>query len=144
MELNLLLGRPRRAKVSIRYEDEEIEFPPLEKLIEEAKTERPEMRAERANLEVLEAQVTQAKSNYFPTISLSSSYGWQGNKFLDQERDWSVGISLSLPLFEGFSRKAQVEEATLSVKEQEAKIQEPEQQIEEEIDRALYGGEGEG
>jgi outer membrane protein len=135
IELNLLLGKPRREEVSIKYEDEEIEFPPLERLIEEAKTERPEMRAEIANTDVLKAQVTQAKSDYFPKISLSSSYGWQGSEFFDQEGDWNVGIRLSLPIFDGFSRKTKVQEANLSIKEQEAKIQNLEQQIEEEIEQ---------
>jgi outer membrane protein len=133
--LNLLLGRPRREELSVKYEDEDIEFPPLEEIVKEAKTERPEIRAEISNKEVLKAQVTQAKSEYFPTISLSSSYGLQGNKFLEQETDWSVGISLSLSIFNGFSTKAKVREATLSLKEEESKIQDLEQQIEEEIEQ---------
>lgn len=136
MELNLLLNRPRREEILIMYDDEDIEFPSLEKIIEEAKIERPEIRAERANRGVLEARVTQAKSTYFPTLSLSSSYGWQGNEFLDQHSDWSAGINLSLPIFNGFSRKAQVKEATLSLKDQQVKIQELEQKIEEEIEHA--------
>ncbi len=136
IELNLLLGRPRRAKVSIKYEDEDMKFPSVDRLIEEAKTQRPDIRSQRVNTDVLEAQVTQAKSSYFPKISLSSSYGMGGSEFLDQEGDWSAGISLSLPIFEGFSRKAKVREATLSLKEQDIRIQELEQQIEEEIEQA--------
>ena len=136
IELNLLLGRPRRAEVSISYEDEDIRFPSLDRLIEEAKTQRPDIRSQRANTDVLEAQVAQAKSNYFPKISLSSSYGLRGSELFDQEGDWSVGLSLSLPIFEGFSRKAKVKESTLSLKEQDARIQELEQQIEEEIEQA--------
>jgi outer membrane protein TolC len=134
--LNLLLGRSGRAEVSIQYQDEQTQFPPVQRLVEEAKAQRPEMLAERANTEVLKAQVTQAKSNYFPSISLSSSYGMGGNEFLNQQGDWSVGISLSLPIFEGFSRKAKVNEATLSLREQDARIRELEQQIEEEIEQA--------
>ncbi|MCK4224974.1 MAG: TolC family protein [candidate division Zixibacteria bacterium] len=136
IELNLLLGRPRRAEVSIKYEHEDIRFPSLDRLIEEAKTQRPDIRSQRANTEVLEAQVTQAKSNYFPKISLSSSYGMGGSEFLDQEGDWSAGISFSLPIFKGFSTKAKVQESTLSLKEQDVRIQELEQQIEEEIEQA--------
>ena len=135
IRLNLLLGRTGRAEVSIQYQDEQTQFPPVQRIVEEAQAQRPEMLAERANTEVLKAQVTQAKSNYFPTISLSSSYGMQGNEFLDQQGDWSVGISLSLPIFEGFSRKAKVNEATLSLREQDERIQELKQQMEEEIEQ---------
>ena len=137
IELNLLLGRPRRAEVSIKYKDnEDIRFPSLDRLIEEAKTQRPDIRSQRANTDVLEALVTQAKSNYFPKISLSSSYGMGGSEFFDQQGDWSAGISFSLPIFDGFSRKAKVKETTLSLKEQDVRIVELEQQIEEEIEQA--------
>lgn len=134
-ELNLLLGRPRKQELSVVYSEQDIEFPPLEKMIEEAKTERPEIVAEQANREVLDAQVAQAKSNYWPTLSLSSSYGLRGNEFLDQHTDWNVGVSLSLPIFDGFSTKAKVKEATLSLKEEDTKIQQIEQTIEEELEQ---------
>ncbi len=136
IELNLLLGRSRRAYVSIQYEDKDSEFPSLNRLIEEAKTQRPDIRSQRVNTDVLEAQVTQAKSSYFPKISLSSSYGLRGSELFDQEGDWSMGINLSLPIFEGFSRKAKVKESTLALKEQDARIFELEQQIEEEVEQA--------
>jgi len=136
IELNLLLGRPRRAEVFIKYEDGAIGFPSLNRLIEEAKTQRPDIRSQRVNMDVLEAQVTQAKSSYFPRISLSSSYGLRGSELFDQEGDWSMGISLSLPIFEGFSRKAKVKESILALKEQDARIVELEQQIEEEVEQA--------
>jgi outer membrane protein len=141
IELNLLVGRPRRAEVSIEYEDKESKFPPLESLIEEAKAVRPDVFAERADLEVLKAQITQAKSDYFPKVSLSSSYGWGGRDFSKQTGNWSAGVSLSLPIFEGFSTQAKVKQATLSLREQEAGLQELEQQIEEEIEQAYSNWE---
>lgn len=135
-ELNLLIGRPRKQELSLVYSDEEMEFPSLERMIGEAKSERPEIVAEQANREVLVAQVTQAKSNYFPTLSLSSSYGLRGNEFLDQQSDWSMGVSLSLPIFDGFSTRAKVKEATLSLREEDAKIEQIRQRIEEELEQA--------
>ena len=140
IELNLLLGRPRRTEVTIKYEDEDTRFPSLDRLIEEAKTQRPDIRSQRINTDVLEAEVTQAKSSYFPKISLSSSWGyaWRSDEpFLDQRGDWSAGISFSLPtIFDGFSRKAKVKKAVLSLKEQDVRVRELEQQIEEEIEQA--------
>lgn len=135
-DLNLLLGRPRKQELSVVYSDEETEFPSLEQMIGEARTERPEIVAEQASREVLVAQVTQARSNYLPTLSLSSSYGVRGNEFLDQESDWSVGVSLSLPIFDGFWTKAQVKDATLSLREEDMKIEEMQQRIEEELEQA--------
>ena len=141
IELNLLLGRPRRTEISVTYEDQSVEFPALDTLIADAKNLRPDMRAENVNTEVLKAQVTQAKSAYYPRISVSSSYGWQGSGLSVREGDWSVGFSLSLPIFEGFSTKVKVQEANLSLGEQDIRLRELEQEIEQEIEQAYSNWE---
>jgi outer membrane protein len=141
IELNLLLGRSRNAELSVEYEEEKTEFPSLEELIDTAKNERPDLLAEKMEMKVLEAQIIQAKSGYFPSVSLSSSYGWQYNDFSDQQGDWNVGISFSLPLFDGFSRKTKVKSANLDVKELKVKLAELEQQIEQEIEQAYSNWE---
>ncbi|MCX5801533.1 MAG: TolC family protein [Candidatus Eisenbacteria bacterium] len=136
VELNLLLGRPRRSEVVLEYRDAEIDFPPLESLIEEAMVGRPELLSATANTGALQAQVTQARSNYLPGVSFSSSYGLQGSELLDQRDNWGAGISVSLPIFDGFSRKAKVRDATLSLESQSDRIRELQQQIEEEVEQA--------
>lgn len=141
VELNLLLGRPSEEEIAIRHEDKPIEFPPLESMIDEAQSERPEIYAEKARKEALQAQVSQAKSNYWPTISLSGSYGLQGDRFLAQEGGWSAGINVSLPLFEGFARKAKVTQAVLSVREGELRLTRLEDSIEEEVEQAYSNWE---
>lgn len=133
--LNRLLGRPDE-DISIQYVDRVIEFPALDSLVESAKNQRPEIIAEKANREVIEAQVTQAKSNYFPAISVSSSYGLQGDEFLDQNSNWSAGINLSLPLIDGFSTRARVRQASVSLKEEDLKLKDLRDNIEQEIKQA--------
>jgi outer membrane protein len=141
IELNLLLSRPRRAEISVTYEDQGVEFPALDGLIADAKNLRPDMRAEKVNTEVLKAQVTQAKSDYYPRISVSSSYGWQGEGLSIQDGSWSIGFSLSLPIFEGFSTKVKVQEANLALSQQDIRLQELEQEIEQEIEQAYSNWE---
>jgi len=134
--LNLLLARPKKQAITIVHEEKDIELPPLEEIIEYAKSERPEIRLQLLNKMVIESQITQAKSSYLPSLSLSSSYGMRGNEFLEQESNWSVGVGISMPIFDGFSTKAKVTDAKLALKEQDTKIQNTEQQIEEEIEQA--------
>jgi outer membrane protein len=141
IELNLLLGRPRRTEISVTYEDQSVEFPALDSLIADASHLRPDIRAEKVNTEVLKSQVTQAKSDYYPRISVSSSYGWQGSGLSVQEGDWSVGFSLSLPIFEGFSTKVKVQEANLALSQQDIRLRELEQEIEQEIEQAYSNWE---
>jgi len=97
--------------------------------------------ATREDRQALQAQVSQAKSSYWPTVSLSGSYGWQGDALLDQEGGWSAGLNISLPIFEGFSRKAKVVHATLSLQEEDLKLQELEDRIEEEVEQAYSNWE---
>jgi outer membrane protein len=139
--LNALLGRERSEEISIEHEDEVVTFPSLQVMITQAKAERPEMLAERARREALEGQVTVARSGYLPTVSVSSSYGLQGKELLDQEGGWSVGASLSMPVFNGFATSAEVKQAVLAVKEQDIAIREVEQEIEDELERAWVNRE---
>ncbi len=135
LELNRLLGRSEE-DISIQNVDKIIDFPTLDSLVKSAKNERPEIIAEQANREVIEAQVTQTKSNYFPAISVSSSYGLRGDEFLDQNTNWSAGINLSIPIFDGFSTKAKVKQATISLKEEDLKIKDLKDNIEQEVKQA--------
>ncbi|KPJ59348.1 MAG: hypothetical protein AMJ46_11470 [Latescibacteria bacterium DG_63] len=136
IDLNSLLGRPGRTKISLEYHGDDTDIPPLATVIKDAMAERPELRSEKANTQAIKAQVAQARSSYFPRVSLSSSYHWQGSEFFEQRDDWSVGLSLSLPIFDGFSTKTKVQEAVLSLENQDARIQELRQEVEEEIEQA--------
>jgi outer membrane protein len=136
ISLNLLLARPKKQEIDVTYEERDIELPPLDEVIEYAKSSRPEIRVEGFNKNIIEAQITQAKSSYLPSVSLSSSYGIGGNEFLEQRGNWSVGVGLSIPIFDGFSTKAKVTDATLSLKDHELKMQDLTQGIEEEVEQA--------
>jgi len=112
-------------------------LPLLDSLTKIAKNERPEIISQKANREVVMAQINQAKSNYFPAISVSSSYGLQGDKFLDQKSSWSAGIGLSIPLIDGFSTKAKVNQATIALKQNELNLENLTNNIEQEV-RTAY------
>lgn len=136
VDLNLLLGRGAREEISVKYEDRDIEFPAREELIESAKTVRPEIRIEKINREILGSKLKQAKSGFLPTLSLSSSYGYNGSKLFEQDNSWSAGINLTFPIFNGFMNYAQVKSASLAIQVEGAKIQDIEQRLEEEVEQA--------
>ncbi|MBS4016223.1 MAG: TolC family protein [Candidatus Latescibacteria bacterium] len=122
--------------ILITYQDKPVEFPLLDTLTLIAKNERPEVIIEKANRVILESQVSQAKSSYLPSVSVSSSYGLQGDQFLQQSSSWSAGIGLSLPLFNGFSTRARVNQSQVSVKQNILKFEDLLQSIETEIKQA--------
>ncbi len=52
-----------------------------------------------------------ARADFFPRISASTSAGKSSSEWplADEDTHWSLGVSLSFPLFEGWSRIAEVE-----------------------------------
>jgi len=51
------------------------------------------------------------KSDYLPQIYLNSTFGQSNSQWPPEDNQWSAGFSVSLPIFEGGSRKAKVSKA---------------------------------
>ncbi len=68
----------------------------------------PGLQAASVAVEAAEAAVSGARSSYLPTISLNGGYGWANQEFPPSNRSWSIGLTGSYPLFNGFQRETQV------------------------------------
>lgn len=68
----------------------------------------PSLQATSAAVEAAEAAVSSARSSYLPTISVGAGYGWANQEFPPSNRSWSIGLSGSYPLFNGFQRETQL------------------------------------
>lgn len=42
------------------------------------------------------------RGQFLPSLDLSGNYGYAGTQFFPDQNKWSVGLTLSIPLFEGF------------------------------------------
>jgi outer membrane protein TolC len=87
------------------------EFADIEQLLDEAGRERPELKSALAQIEAQRAQVKAAQARYWPTLGANAGYGWADREFVPQRDQWSVGLSIDLPLFTGFDRGYQVQRA---------------------------------
>jgi outer membrane protein len=66
--------------------------------------ETPAHRIRNAQFELAEAQTSGAWSGFSPRLDLTGSSSARGAEWLpDQNRQWSLGLSLTLPLFSGLS-----------------------------------------
>ena len=88
---------------------------------------RPELLAARARLGADEASVSAAFSQHLPTLSASGNYTWSGFStpivlLPPLFGRWTAGISLSLPIFQGFALDAQVEQARANVDAAQASL----------------------
>jgi outer membrane protein len=86
------------------------------------------------------ASVRSAKTGYLPSLSLSSGYNWnnQERSFNGGGTSWSLGMSLSYPIFNNFQRESSIDRAQFS--QRVAQLQEDDSRLaaRQEADAALY------
>ena len=87
--------------------------------------ERAALRAAQSQIAAAEEGVDIARSAYMPTVALTANLNRQAfpNEILisplgdEWQDDWTVGVALQWPLFQGMRRMAQVDEAQAAVQE---------------------------
>lgn len=76
---------------------------------------RPEIKLKSLGIDIDRWAIQMAKSGYRPTVDFIGSVSYRsnnpGNMFGRKQRNWNAGISVNIPIFEGFSTKAKVEAA---------------------------------
>ena len=77
--------------------------PPPENLeaVNSALERHPSLRSARASLETAQASVDRSVSGFLPDANANGRYSWSGSHWPDKTKDWSAGVSLSLPIFAG-------------------------------------------
>jgi outer membrane protein len=73
---------------------------------QEALAASPAVFQAEANQRAAEASYAAAFAQYLPSVSTSGSYNWSGTEFLKWDNSWSIRLSVSLPVFNGFNREA--------------------------------------
>jgi outer membrane protein TolC len=82
---------------------------------------RPELISARARLEAAHSLISAAWAQNLPVFSASYNWTWSNFHFPLVNR-WNAGISFSVPLFQGFSISAQVEQAQANADAAEANL----------------------
>lgn len=86
-----------------------------------ALSSRQDLLAARAVVESNQALVSAATSQHLPTLSLAGALNWTGFDFPLQNR-WNAGLTLSLPVFQGFGVSAQVDQAQANLESSQANL----------------------
>jgi outer membrane protein TolC len=79
--------------------------------------EHPDVLKQEASLESADYDLKIARAGFFPSISGSGSIGRSGDDWPPGKESWGVGVSLSLPIFTGGSRLANIAGATAALEE---------------------------
>jgi len=114
--LNKLLARkvdfPIETKEKLSYyitEIKEGEF------LKSAYLEQPEIKLKSLGIDIDKWGIQMARSGYRPQVDILAGYSYRsnnlGNMINEQHKNWNAGISVNIPIFEGFSTKAKVDAA---------------------------------
>ena len=120
-----------------------------EAIYEEAVAVKPAVEAAKLNVDYAELGIARAKGAYLPTLSLSGGLGsnfYTNSKFasdpfgkqLKNNFSQYVGLSLNIPIFQGFSVRNNVRTAELSYKGQQIQLESVKKALYKEIQQAYY------
>lgn len=93
---------------NLTFKKYEIEFV---KALEMAYSNRPDLRSVIAKKEAAGESIELVKKDYYPSLSGNASYNWSGTKVTSLDNGWSIGATLTFPIFSGFLTQYQVEES---------------------------------
>jgi outer membrane protein len=80
----------------------------------------PSVIAAQADLRASQAATRASYSSYMPSVRATAGYDWFSFEFPPSERSWSVRLTASLPVFNGFQREATVTRARAAQRTAEA------------------------
>lgn len=90
-------------------------LPTLSETITRAYDMRPEVSGIRTKIESAQTNIKQAESGLYPGLSLDASYGWQKDTFMPDDKKWSVGLTISIPVFEQLTTRSKINQATANL-----------------------------
>ena len=82
----------------------------LDEALKNAYKNRPDLLSTLKKKEGLEKTIDLNEKGYLPVLAGGAAYGYTGND-IAIDKEWSVGVTLTFPLFSGLSTKYQVDEA---------------------------------
>jgi len=81
-----------------------------EEALARALRQRSDLRSAVSRREAAERALDLARAAYYPVLNGNAAYGWSGEDF-PLDREWTIGAGLSIPLFNGFQTRGQIDEA---------------------------------
>ena len=115
-DLKKLLSLKMQDYITVK---EKLAYSPIEinegEFLKNAYMNRPEMILKSLGINISKWQIEMAKAGGRLQVSAGLDYSYRsnnpGNMFNNRHSNWSAGFSVTIPVFDGFSTKAKVEEA---------------------------------
>lgn len=134
--LNQLLGLPSNNMIDIvddLSDMNETIVESFDSLLDEAVNSRNEVKKYQSLLYAQQKYIQVAKSGYYPSLSANANYNYAGPEISAMQQNWWLGMTLSIPVFKGFSNKARVTQEEFAFKSLEKDFEQLKQQICQEV-----------
>ena len=109
--LNYLMGFPSDTLIMIADDLSSEDLLPagnFDSLLAQALMNRAELERFQALLNAQKEYINVAQSGYYPSLSANANYNYSGPEPAAMKNNWWLGMTLSVPVFSGFSNKARV------------------------------------
>ncbi|NBC67086.1 MAG: TolC family protein [Bacteroidetes bacterium] len=132
---NFLLNRDLQDSIHVAEPSPEVQTTlqtvPRDRAIETALQGREEIVALESEKQATQQLLNLEKASYLPTLYVGASIGYQGEAFrFGGDEDYQLlRVSLSIPIFRGLQRHHKVEEARISLRQSETRLNEVRRQI---------------
>lgn len=117
-------------------------LPTKESVYTQAYSQRPEIQSGKLNLQASELSIDIAKRGYYPTISMSAGIGSSNSSGMNKafgtqlktNLSNSIGVTVSVPIFDNRQNKTAVETAKLNLLTSQADMQDTEKKLYSQIE----------
>ncbi|MBI2266027.1 MAG: TolC family protein [Armatimonadetes bacterium] len=126
VDLGVAMGlRSEDSGEPVRGQDKEGEkaAPALSQALETAFSSRPEILESKARLEAAKGGLQVAESGLLPALSGVAGYGWDESVFVPRANSWQLGMTLSIPVFDGNLTRHQIRENRALVEQAQADLE---------------------
>ena len=111
--------------------------PTQEYAMDVALTKRPEMKVQEQRVQVSKLTLSSIKGERLPSLQAQGDYGLIGNKADSTLSTYNVGVTLSIPIFDGGQREGRIGESRSQLLQEEIKMNLVTRQITMELREAL-------
>lgn len=134
--LNMAMGLPAEQPIAINAratQGVDTNETPITEWIELALEHRPEIKAMQSTVEATQYQMEGARAAFGPKIYAEGSYGWRDDDSSLNDEAWSIGVAVELSLFEGYSKRHQLNRARAETAKADAVLERIKQGVRKDV-----------
>jgi outer membrane protein len=134
--LNEVMGRMAQEPLDIARIEAEPPSPEgteVQQSLAQAWGKRPEVLAAQHEVEAAQSRVGAVRSEILPRVLAEGGYGKLDEDFLPTNPDWYVGVNVTIPLFDGGTRKHRIAKSRVDVSLEQAQLEQIKLSVQQEI-----------